>query len=169
MAAAAQAITVRSPSQRAGAALRTAYQNVRARGAQSAAKLREKQNFKTIAYGGLGALGFGFLQQNIKLPGLDGVPNSLTYGAGTVAVGMLTKSQTIISVGTGPLFAGLHNLGLKGLRNAETLSGEFSADRTEGEFERTEGEFDRIGDGGPNADAVEGEYEEVTAGDFADL
>ena len=119
-------------------------------GGTSPARARERQNTQTIALGGVAALVFGLVQRKVKLPGIPGVPNSLTYGAGTVATAVIAKSDKLLKIGTGPLFAGLHNIGLRGL-GADSVAGEFD--------DVAAGEFDQAG----------AEEEEVTAGEFDDL
>lgn len=120
--------------------------------AVSAAAVRQKANIQMISVGGITAAAFGLLQRNVKLPAIEGVPNTLTYGAGTVALGAFTGSNLILQAGTGPLFAGLHRLGYRGLRGDKKPEDE------------TGGEFDRLGPG----DATEGEFEDVAAGEFDD-
>lgn len=138
-------------------------------GGPSPKAVREKANWETLAYGAVAALGFGFAQSKFELPGIKGVPNSLTYGVGAVAAGVLMDSDVVMRIGSGPLMAGLHNLAIKGFKDAETVSGEF--DSVEGEFDATEGEFDSDSVAGEfdSGDAVEGEFEDVAAGDFSDL
>jgi hypothetical protein len=109
-----------------------------------------------MALGGISALVFGLIQRKVKLPGIPGVPNSLTYGAGTAAIAVVAKSDKLLKIATGPLFAGLHNIGLRGL-GGDTVAGYGDDDQVAGEFDspdQTAGEFDR---------------EEVTAGEFDDL
>lgn len=107
----------------------------------------------TMVLGGAAALGFGLIQRKVKLPGIPGVPNSLTYGAITAGIAVIAKSHKLLQIANGPLMAGIHNIGLRGL-GADNVAGEFDGDFTAGEFDSTEGEFDR---------------EEVSAGDFDDL
>lgn len=104
-----------------------------------------------MALGGISALVFGLIQRKVKLPGIPGVPNSLTYGAGGAAVAIVAKSDKLLKIATGPLFAGLHNIGLRGL-GADNVAGEWD-DQTAGEWDNTAGS----------------EQEEVTAGEFDDL
>lgn len=106
-----------------------------------------------MALGGISALVFGLIQRKVKLPGIPGVPNSLTYGAGGAAVAIVAKSDKLLKIATGPLFAGLHNIGLRGL-GADTVAGEWD-DTTAGEW-----------DGEQTAGT---EQEDVTAGEFDDL
>jgi hypothetical protein len=131
----------RRAARRAGRALRKA-------GHFSAAKLREKGNTQTFALGGLTALAFGYLQSHVKLPGFEGVPNSLVYGAGGAAIGLFANSDKILKASAGPLFAGLHNIGLKGLRHSEQVAGLFDESAGEeagySEEEVTAGEFDDL-------------------------
>lgn len=134
----ASAITVRRSgrrfSRRAGGALRRAA-------AFSVARFKERQQSRGLLLGSCGAVGFGLVQRNVQLPGLEGVPNSLTYGAAGVAAGVLMRSDTLVKVATGPFFAGLHNIS-KAFPKAEKISGTVG------------GEFDR---------------EEIGAGDFEDV
>lgn len=142
----------RGRARRAGRAIGRVARRAAAGGAKA---LKEKQNVKQLALGAIGALGFGLLQRKVTLPGIMGVPNSLTYGLGALSVGLLAKSDAMIKVATGPLFAGIHNIGLRGL-GQDSVAGEFDDDSVAGEF----------GDG----ETIQGEYdEEVTAGDFDDL
>jgi len=157
MAAAArtQTIVVAQPNRRAAPARRSSGGGRRrraARGGASPARAREKQNTQTIALGGISALVFGLIQRKVKLPGIPGVPNSLTYGAGAAAVAVVAKSDKLLKLSTGPLFAGLHNIGLRGL-GADNVAGEWD--------DTTAGEWD--------GDNTAGEQEEVTAGEFDDL
>lgn len=124
------------------------------RGGTSPAKQRDRQNTKTLTLGGVTALAFGLIQRNVKLPGIPGVPNSLTYGAGLAAVGIVAKSDPLLKMSCGPLFAGLHNIGLRGI----------GADNVAGEDDETAGLFD---EGDQTAGLFD--QEEVTAGDFEDL
>lgn len=121
----------------------------------SAAVVANAVQLQMITVGSVSSLAWGLLQRNVKLPGIDGVPNSLTYGAGTIAVGMFAGSNLLVQAGFGPLCAGLHTIGLKGLKGDKTPE-----DTTGGEFdalpETTGGEFD----------ATEGEFEDVASGDF---
>lgn len=156
MAAAArtQTIVVAQPNRRAPARRRSGGGRSRARkfGNSSPAKARERQNTQTIALGGIAALAFGLIQRKVSLPGIPGVPNSLTYGAGTAAIAIMAKSDKLLKISTGPLFAGLHNIGLRGL-GADSVAGT-DDDETAGIFDETAGEFDQ---------------QEVTAGEFDDL
>lgn len=102
-----------------------------------------------MTLGGVTALAFGLIQRKVKLPGIPGVPNSLTYGAGTAAVAVIAKSDKLLKMAFGPLCAGLHNIGLRGL-GGDTVAGEW--DETSGD--EAAGEFDQ---------------QEVTAGEFDDL
>jgi hypothetical protein len=98
-----------------------------------------------MALGGISALVFGLIQRKVKLPGIPGVPNSLTYGAGTAAIAVVAKSDKLLKIATGPLFAGLHNIGLRGL-GGDTVAGYGDDDQVAGEFDspdQTAGEFDR--------------------------
>lgn len=151
MAAGKQIVMVQAPRARRSVGRRLARSARRAvrKGGVSIARLKEKQTVRTLGLGGMAALGFGILQKNVKLPGLEGVPNSLTYGTVAVATGVIAKSDVILKLGTGPFFAGLHNIGLKGIGKAETLSGE-DDDATEGE-------------------SAAGEFEDVAAGEFDDV
>jgi len=158
MASAARTQTIVVAQPRRAPAARRSGGGVRrrrgARGGASPARARERQNTQTFALGGISALVFGLIQRKVKLPGIPGVPNSLTYGAGTAAVAVIAKSDKLLKISAGPLFAGLHNIGLRGL-GGDTVAGEWD-DTTAGEFDNdsTAGEFDR---------------EEVTAGEFDDL
>jgi hypothetical protein len=148
----AQTIVIAQPTKRKSNVRRfgrRAGRAIRKGAGFSAAKLREKGNTQTFALGGLTALAFGYLQSKVKLPGIEGVPNSLVYGAGGAAVGVIAKSDKLLKMSFGPLCAGLHNIGLKGIKNGEQIAGEF--DSTEGEWDSTAGD------------------EEVTAGEFDDL
>lgn len=153
----AQTIVLAQPNRRAAPARRSSGggRRRRARNGASPARARERQNTQTFALGGISALVFGLIQRKVKLPGIPGVPNSLTYGAGTAAVAVIAKSDKLLKLSAGPLFAGLHNIGLRGL-GADTVAGEWD-DTTAGEFDNdtTAGEFDA--------------REEVTAGEFDDL
>lgn len=154
-AARTQTIVVAQPNRRAAPARRSSgRRNIRrARGGASPARARERQNTQTMALGGISALVFGLIQRKVKLPGIPGVPNSLTYGAGGAAVAIVAKSDKLLKISTGPLFAGLHNIGLRGL-GADNVAGEWD-DQTAGEW-----------DGDTTAGT---EQEEVTAGEFDDL
>jgi hypothetical protein len=92
---------------------------------------------------------FGLIQRKVKLPGIPGVPNSLTYGAGAAAIAVVAKSDKLLKMATGPLFAGLHNIGQRGL----------GADNVAGEWDESGGEFDETGS----------DQEDVTAGEFDNL
>lgn len=136
----ASAIQVRASRGR----FRRAGRSIRRVAAFSIARFKEKQQSKHLLLGGAGAVGFGLVQRNVELPGIKGVPNSLTYGAAGVAAGVLMRSDALVKVSTGPFFAGLHNIA-KAFPKAETVSGEY--DRTEGEFDREEvgaGDFDDV-------------------------
>jgi hypothetical protein len=104
-----------------------------------------------IGYGAISALLFGFLQRKVALPAIEGVPNSLTYGAGTAALAVVVGSDKLLKASCGPLFAGLHAVGLKGMGKG--------VDSVAGEWDETGGEWDNTA----------GEQEEVTAGEFDDL
>jgi len=150
-------IVVQAPRRgRARRAGRAIARGARRAAGGSLAALKEKQNVRQVALGGLGALAFGLLQRKVTLPGILGVPNSLTYGLGALGVGLLAKSDALVKVSTGPLFAGIHNIGLRGM-GGEMVGGEFE--------EYAAGEI-----GAGDDSTVEGEFdEEVTAGDFDDL
>ena len=158
-AARTQTIVLAQPNKRAAPARRSGGFRRRSRGKKSGtspARAREKHTTQTLAFGGIAAVVFGLIQRKVKLPGIPGVPNSLTYGAGAAAVAVVAKSDKLLKIATGPLFAGLHNIGLRGL-GGDTVAGEWDGDSVAGEFdnpESTAGEFDR---------------EEVTAGEFDDL
>ena len=153
-AARTQTIVLAQPNKRAAPARRSSGgRRRRARsGGSSPARIRERQTTQSLAYGGITALLFGLMQRNVKLPGIKGVPNSLTYGTGAAAAAVLMKSDKLLKCASGPLFAGLHNIGLRGF-DGDVVAGE-DGDETAGEFDETAGEFDR---------------EEVTAGEFDDL
>jgi len=152
-AARTQTIVVAQPNRRAAPARRSSGGGRRRRAGRrngaSPARARERQNTQTIALGGISALVFGLIQRKVKLPGIPGVPNSLTYGAGAAAVAVVAKSDKLLKMATGPLFAGLHNIGQRGL----------GMDNVAGEWDESAGEFDSAG----------GEEEEVTAGEFDNL
>lgn len=159
MAAAArtQIIMAQAPKSRVATRRSGGRRNARRRrnGGASPARVRERQNMGTMAYGGISALLFGLLQRNVKLPGIENVPNSLTYGLGGAVAGVVLKSDKLLKVATGPLFAGLHSIGLRGLSPKDSVAGEWDGDDT------TAGEWD---------DTTAGtEQEEVTAGEFDDL
>lgn len=101
--------------------------------------MRDKARTKTLAFGGLTSLGFGVLQSQVRLPGIDGVPNSLTYGAGALVVGLLAGSDTLVQMSMGPAFAGLHNIGLNGL-TGPTIAGTDS----QSVFPEIAGDFDDL-------------------------
>jgi hypothetical protein len=113
--------------------------------------VRARNSVQHIGYGAVSALLFGFLQRKVKLPSIEGVPNSLTYGAGTAALAVVVGSDKLLKASCGPLFAGLHAVGLKGMGK--------DVDSVAGEWDSTEGEWDNTA----------GEQEEVTAGEFDDL
>lgn len=118
----------------------------------SAAAVRQKANAQMIAVGGVSAAGFGLLQRNVKLPAIEGLPNTLTYGGAAVALGIFTGSNLLLQIGTGPLFAGFHRLGYRGLKGDKSPE------------DATGGEYDRL----PPGDATEGEFEDVASGEFDD-
>lgn len=145
--AAARTIVVTAP-RRAARAVRRGGRAIRRgaqRAGQSIARLKEKEKVRTLGLGGLAAVGFGILQKNVKLPGLSGIPNSLTYGTVAVATGVLAKSDVILRLGTGPFFAGLHNIAIKDFGKADTVSGyiDSGSEEAAGDFEDVAaGEFD---------------------------
>jgi len=144
MASARPQIIVAQPARpsrraRAGRIIRRVGRAARKGAGMTVARLKEKQQSRTLLIGGGTALAFGLIQRNVKLPGIKGLPNSLLYGASGVALGLLAKSDVIVKASTGPLFAGLHNIG-KNFPDADTISG-----------------------------TVAGEFEDVAAGDFDDL
>jgi hypothetical protein len=144
-AARTQTIVVRQPQPNRRIARRGGGRRRRAsRGGSSPARIAERCTTQSLAYGALSALVFGFLQRKVRLPGITGIPNSLTYGTGAAIVGVVIRSRKMVQAASGPLFAGLHTVGLKGVEG----------DTVAGEFDETAGEFDR---------------EEVTAGEFDDL
>jgi hypothetical protein len=150
MAARAQTIVVAPPPRRNPRSFyrraRRAVGRARRSAGVSVARLREKQNLSFMVLGGTSSLVFGLLQRKVVLPGIPGVPNSLTYGAGGTALALLVKSDKLLKCAMGPLMAGVHNVALKGL-SGSTVSGEW--DETSGEWDETAGE--------------------VTAGEFDDL
>lgn len=142
---------------RARAAARAVRTYVRAAGARakqgvSAAAVKQKANAQMLMVGGVTAAGFGILQRHVKLPAIEGLPNTLTYGGAAVTLGVFTGSNLLVQAGAGPLFAGFHRLGYRGLKGDKSPADE------------TGGEYDRL----PSGDATEGEFEDVAAGEFDD-
>ena len=149
MAAAArtQTIVVAQPQQRRGqvARRRTGGRRRSAHKGASPGRVRERCISQGLAYGGLSALAFGFLQRKVKLPGITGIPNSLTYGSLAAITAVIVKSPKLLQASAGPLYAGLHNVGLHGVEG-DSVAGEFD-DQTAGEFDQQEvtaGEFDDL-------------------------
>lgn len=118
-------------------------------GGPSPAAVRNRARTRLLTLGGAGAAVFGFIQSKVNLPGIPGLPDSLTYGTGGLAIGLFTGSETLLNIATGPFFAGLHNIALNGV-----------GDKVGGEEDETAGEFD---------DVAGGEFDDVAAGDFDDL
>lgn len=100
-----------------------------------------------LALGGASAALFGLAQSKVNLPGITGVPDSLTYGAAGLAVALITGSDLLANVATGPFFAGLHNVALHGIGSTQVG-----------------GEFDDVA-----GDESAGEFDDVAAGDFDDI
>lgn len=121
--------------------------------------VQQKVRQRVLTLGGLTSFAFGLLQSKLQLPSIPNVPDSLTYGAAGVAIGVLAKSPIIMDCSTGPLMAGLHNFGLRGF--SEELGGEFDEVGAE-EDDVVAGEFD-------DGETVAGEFDDVVAGDFDDL
>ena len=124
--------------------------NRKGRGA-SPQLVRARNSVQHIGYGAVSALLFGFLQRKVALPSIEGVPNSLTYGAGTAALAVVVGSDKLLKASCGPLFAGLHAVGLKGMGKG--------VDSVAGEWDETGGEWD----------STAGTQEDVSAGEFDDL
>lgn len=100
---------------------------------------------QSVAYGAVSALLFGFLQRKVQLPSIDGVPNSLTYGAGAAAAAVVLRSDKLLKASCGPLFAGLHNVGLKGIgKDVDSVAGEWDETAGDEQEEVTAGEFDDL-------------------------
>lgn len=128
-------------------------------GGASPARKAEAVRTRTLTLGGLTAFGFGLLQSKVALPSIPNVPDSLTYGTVGLALGLMTKSTTLVQCSTGPFFAGCHNIALHGFSDEV---GADDSDETAGEFDETAGEFDR-------PDETAGEFDTVVAGDFRNL
>lgn len=126
----------------------------------SNAKVKAKQRQRTLTLGGLTGFAFGLLQSRVDLPSIPGVPDTLTYGAAAVGLGLVANSDTIIDCGSGPLMAGLHHMGLYGF--SDVVGGEFDEVGAE-EDDQVAGVFDEPGE------EVAGEFDTVVAGDFDDL
>lgn len=126
-------------------------------GGVSTSVTKQKVRQRVLTLGGLTSFAFGLLQSKLQLPSIPNVPDSLTYGAAGVAIGVLAKSDVILDCSTGPLLAGLHNFGLRGF--SEELGGEFDEVAGEGDDE-VAGEGD---------DEVAGEFDDVVAGDFDEI
>jgi hypothetical protein len=116
---------------------------VRAGRGVSARAIKDKARTKTLAFGGLTALGFGVLQSQVKLPNITGVPNSLTYGAGALAVGLMAGSDVLVNMALGPTFAGLHNIGLNGL-GGTSIAGVDSVAGSSSVFPEIAGDFEDL-------------------------
>ena len=109
-----------------------------AKGGPSPQAIKNRARTRFLALGGATAAAFGLLQSKVPLPSLPGLPDSLSYGAAGIAVGLLTGSDALLSCAAGPFFAGLHNVSLHGVGQTwETHVG--------GEFPDVAGEFDEIG------------------------
>lgn len=170
-------------ARRAGGAVRRAggavRRNARRALGPSDRERRQRQAWEGLVYSSVASLAFGYIQSKTLLPGIKGVPNSLTYGVGGVAAGVLLGSDAVVAAAQGPLCAGLHNLALKGFTNADQLAGEFDQtageydavegefDQTAGEFDAVEGEFDQLE--GDTSSAPRGQWEDAVAGDFDNL
>jgi hypothetical protein len=153
-AARTQTIVVAQPNARRSAVTRRRVGGRRGpknRKGASPQTVRARNSVQHIGYGAISALLFGFLQRKVALPSIEGVPNSLTYGAGTAALAVVVGSDKLLKASCGPLFAGLHSVGLKGMGKG--------TDSVAGEWDSTEGEWD----------STAGDQEEVTAGEFDDL
>lgn len=146
-AARTQTIVVAQPTNRRAAVTRRrsgARRGPKNRKGCSPQVIRGRNSVQHIGYGAISALLFGFLQRKVALPAIEGVPNSLTYGAGTAALAVVVGSDKLLKASCGPLFAGLHAVGLKGMgKGVDSVAGEW--DETGGEQEDvTEGEFDDL-------------------------
>lgn len=125
----------------------------------SNAKTKAKARQRTLTLGGLTGFAFGLLQSRVDLPSIPGVPDTLTYGAAGVGIGLVTNSDTIIDCASGPLMAGLHHMGLHGF--SDQVGGEY--DEVGAEDEYIAGELEE-----PQQELA-GEFDTVVAGDFDDI
>jgi hypothetical protein len=110
---------------------------VRAARGVSTRAIKDKARTKTLAIGGVTALGFGVLQSQVTLPAIKGVPNSLTYGGTALAIGLITGSDFLTNAAMGPCFAGLHNVGLNGFSGTSVAG-------TNDVFPEIAGDFDDL-------------------------
>lgn len=99
--------------------------------------IRNRSRTRMLTLGGATAAAFGLLQSKLNLPSIQGIPDSLTYGAGALAVGLITDSETLMNCATGPFFAGLHNVALNGV--GSTAVGYDDGDEMAGEFDEIAG------------------------------
>lgn len=140
-----------------GRAVSGAYRRAKAKAGPNIQAIKSNQRTRTVLIGGASAAGFGLVQSWVNLPSLSGLPDTLVYGTGAMAVGLLARSPVITDIATGPFFAGLHHIALHGVGQAvwgDRVGGEFDQLTTGGEFDQSSGYDER---------------ETVTAGDFDDL